>query len=125
MSRKIEVRLLDGLPEYLDGAVLADPLDRLTIPSKTLENRINEAALAWLRERAVNQPHCSFAFYRWPANGPAHYGLMWAYNPRTNATLRQAFTETGQTGEHIVSWDEAEQHLMMFSLAQFGKPTTV
>ena len=125
MSRRIEIRLLDGLPEHLQATILTSSTLRTVRPARALENRVSETALAWLRERAVGQEYISFAFYKWPPNGPAHYGLLWAYNPRTDRTFRLPFSETAGEKENIASWDEAEIELHLFSLKQFGQPSAV
>jgi hypothetical protein len=125
MGRRIEIRLLEGLPEHLQATILTSSTLRTVRPTKVVEKRVSEAALAWLRERAVGQEYISFAFYKWPANGPAHYGLLYAYNPRTDRTFRLPFSETVGETENIASWDEAEIELHLFSLKQFGQPSAV
>ena len=125
MGRRIEIRLLEGLPEHLQETILTSSTLRTVRPNKVLEKRVSEAALAWLRERAVGQEYISFAFYKWPPNGPAHYGLLYAYNPITDRTFRLPFSETAGETENIASWDEAEIELHLFALEQFGRPTAV
>ncbi|WP_168708721.1 hypothetical protein [Sphingobium sp. PAMC28499] len=125
MGRRIEIRLLEGLPEHLQATILTDAKAMTVKPSATLQTAVGNEALSWLRERAVGKDHISFAFYKWPPNGPAHYGILWAYNPRTDQTLRVPFSETAGERETIASWDEAEIELHLFSLKQFGQPTQV
>ena len=124
-GRRIEIRLLEGLPEHLQATILTNVAARLVRPDKRLETLVGNEALSWLRERAVGQPHISFAFYKWPPNGPAHYGIMWAFNPVTNLTLRVSFSETAGERENIASWDEAEIELHLFSLKHFGQPNAI
>ena len=124
-GRRIEIRLLEGLPEHLQATILTGANARTVKPSATLQTAVGNEALSWLRERAVGQDHISFAFYKWPPNGPAHYGLLFAYNDRTNETLRVPFSETSGEKDNIASWDEAEIELHLFSLKQFGQPSAI
>lgn len=125
MARSIEVRYLEGLIEHIDATILTDPHQRTVRPDKPLEDRIGEEALRWLRENAADRSHVSFAVYKWPSTGPAFYAILWAYNPRTDRTMRCAYSETAHEHDLTASWDEAEMQLNMFALKQFGRPTEV
>ncbi len=135
MTRRMEVRAVDGLAELLTTVVLTTPASRMVEPSPEQQEQIlllGNAFIAQVADEPSSAGTTVYAAYQWPDSGPATLAFVWAVNTRHpaedmtgNPFFFRAFTETEDTHQHLLSREEMEQELAAYSLRQFGKPKAV
>ena len=135
MTRKMELRAVDGLSELLTAVVLQTPTSRMVEPQPEQQEQILHLGNAFINKAAddpANDGTTVYAAYQWPDTGPATLAFIWAVNTRHpnedltgNPFFFRAYTETEETHQELLSRDEMEQELAAYSLLQFGKPRAV
>jgi hypothetical protein len=134
VKRSIEVRKVEGLQALLDTTIfLGNP--PFTPPSQDAYTLAVGAARQFLTA-AVNLigdgKTAVFAIAKWPADGLAQYGILVALNPRfkidpfTGLTyFAREFIDSEHGTDRLTVWKEADEQLVAYCTAQFGKPKLV
>ena len=134
VQRSIEVRKVEGLQALLDTTIfLGKP--PFTPPDKEVYNLAVGAARQFLTA-AVNLigdgKTAVFAIAKWPADGLAQYGILVALNPRFKidpftglSYFAREFIDGEHASDRLSTWKEADDELVLYCTAQFGKPKLV
>lgn len=133
-GRSIEVRKIDGLQELLDSSLYYQAPPR--IPPDRDEYERSVGAARQMLTAALNLiddgKTVVFSVAKWPADGAARYGILVALNPRFKTDpftdkpyFAREFTDGEDDSGRLVTWTEADEDLVSYATAQFGKPKLI
>jgi hypothetical protein len=132
--RSIEVRKVEGLQALLDTTIFLNSPPMSPPPKERYDLAVG-AARQFLTA-AVNLigdgKTAVFAIAKWPADGLAHYGIMVALNPRFKTDpftglsyFAREFIDSEAATDRLTTWKEADEELVSYCTAQFGRPKLV
>ena len=133
-NRSVEVKLVGGFRELLNSTILDTQESRDVVPSAEALARIKAAGLHFIEQAGTltSETAVLYTAVTWPEQGPVKYGLIWATNPRHNVDpitgqpgFFREFTETEEQSGDIKLWNEVDEELARYAVAQFGRPKVV
>lgn len=135
MSRKMEIRNVEGVADLLHAVVLQSANSRTLEPSPDLQDqviRLGNAYISRIAEQPDHQGSTVYAAYQWPDTGPAILAFIWAVNTRhpydseADAPLFfRAFTETKEPTDKLLTRAQMEEDLVSYAVTTFGGPRAV
>ena len=135
MTRRTEIRPVEGLPDILSAFILTTPESRRVLPDRETLERVVQTGNAFIAHAAQQEQHQGvtvYCAYQWPDDGPIHLAFVWAINtrhrtePATGAPFFfRAYTETQEPAKNLVSEREMEDALAAYAVAHLGRPTPV
>lgn len=135
MTRRMQIKAVDGLADVLTAMVLTTPTSRMVEPSREQQEMVMVLGSAFIGKAATdpaNEGATVYAAYQWPETGPATLAYVWAVNTRypveqgtDKPFFFRTFTETKDDQDGLLTRNQMEHELALYSLQQFGKPTAV